>query len=166
MKISRTHDMDIVKSIMMHPAIWPHIHEDGVDEATPIDHDGFYWMLLKDGDHEIGVYLAHAINQSCMEMHTCLLPEVWGEKASEAAKLLGDYLFFELGAKKVITKVPAYNRLALRYAKKNGMKIEGNNRESYLHRGELIDQIMLGITLKEWKWQQQSLSSPPLLEQS
>ena len=159
MKIERTHDMSVVKSILDHPRIAKHICEDGVLNYDPIDHEGFYWMLITDNDVVSGVFLLHALNSSCIEMHTCLLPEIWGAKADQAAKLLGDYVFYELKYKKLVTNVPKYNVLALRYATKNGMTKEGINRSSFMNNGELIDQIFLGVTLKEWEiCQPQSLS--------
>ncbi len=156
MKIARTRDMAVVRDILAHPMIFPHIHEDGTSEPNPIDHDGFHWMLISDAE-PAGVFLLHARGSSCYEMHTCLLPRIWGAGAAEAAKLLGDHVFYDIGAHKLITNVPAKNRRALRFAQANGMRIEGTNRESFLLNGVMHDQIMLGMTKLEWtKCQQQS----------
>lgn len=155
MELSRTHDMEVVKAIMAHPSIWPHIHEDGVDAPDPLDHEGFHWLLVDDGK-PAGVFLAHAKTSVCYEVHTCLLPRTWGRVAATAARMLLMYLFDVVGVEKVVTNVPAYNRPALRFAKSAGMQIEGTNRASFLRNGELIDQIMLGITHKEWQCQQSS----------
>lgn len=149
MKVERTHDMEVVKRIMSHPRVWPHIHEDGPTEPAPFDHEGLIWAVVLD-DGPIGVFLAHQRTFVCYEMHTCLLPETWGRRASEAAQLFLTFMFCQGGCQKIVTNVPAYNRHALRFAKANGMKEEGINRASYLKDGELIDQVMLGITYKEW----------------
>ena len=149
MILTRTHDMDLVRSIMSDPAIWPHVHDDGVTECEPIDHEGFHWMLVSDGA-PLGVFLVHAVNSVCFQMHTCLLPASWGMAAAKAAQLLLKWAFEETECQKMITNVPAYNRAALRFAKAGGMQQEGVNRESFLRNGALIDQIMLGITKKEW----------------
>jgi RimJ/RimL family protein N-acetyltransferase len=157
MKIERTHDMALVAAIMKDPAIWPHIHEDGTtDDFQPVDHEGFHWMLVTDDDGPLGVFLVHARGEVCFEMHTCLLPKCWGKHAASAAQLLAGWAFNEAGCQKLVTSVPAYNRLALRFAKAGGMQQEGINRASYLRNGELVDQIMLGITKQEWLCQQQS----------
>jgi RimJ/RimL family protein N-acetyltransferase len=142
--------MALVASILGHPAIWPHISDDGCDEPDPQDNDALYWMLASDDLGEAGVFLLHQHNAICWEVHTCLLPRVWGRPASQAAQLLLAYAFGTVGARKVITHVPAYNRLALRFAKAAGMTQEGVNRASFLKDGALLDQIMLGITEKEW----------------
>lgn len=157
MKIERTHDMVLVNSIMKDPAIWPHIHEDGTtDEYRPFDLDGFHWMLVREGDDVLGVFLVHARGQVCFEMHTCLLPKCWGKRAARAAQLLAGWAFHDTDCQKLVTSVPIYNRMALRFALAGGMQQEGINRASYLRNGELIDQIMLGITKQEWLCRQQS----------
>lgn len=151
--LKRTHDMPLVAAIMGHPAIWPHIHEDGTKEAAPVDADYFHWLLVAD-DQPAGVFLAHPRGEKCWEVHTCLLPRAWGRAAARAAQLLLEHLFEEVGCDKVVTNVPAYNRAALRFAKTFG-QVEGVNRASFLRNGEMVDQIMLGITRKEWLCQQQ-----------
>lgn len=154
MRIERTHDMRLVAGILSHPAIFPHIHEDGVTEPDPIDHEGFHWLLVDDGE-PAGVFLAHARSAHCYEIHTCLLPRIWGSGAKAAASAVLDHLFNVIGCKKVVTNVPAPNRAALRFAKASGLQVEGINRASYMLNGTLHDQIMLGITLEEYKTCQQ-----------
>lgn len=159
MRVTRTRNMQIVGQILSHPKISPHTREDGAAELSPVDHDGFYWMLVDDGQ-PAGVFLVHARNAHCLEMHTCLLPRIWGAPAARAAQLLLAWAFGEAGCKKMVTSVPAYNRAALRFAKAGGMTQEGINRASFLHAGEMIDQIELGITEQEWKLCQQQSQSP------
>lgn len=154
MIIERTHNMALVKEILAHPMIFPHIHEDGTTEPAPEDHELFHWLLVSDGA-PAGVFLVHPRGARCYEMHTCLLPRVWGAGARAAARLLGDHVFYVLGGLKLVTNVPANNRRALRYAQANGMRIEGTNRASFLRNGVMEDQIMLGLTLKEWESCQQ-----------
>jgi RimJ/RimL family protein N-acetyltransferase len=158
MKIERTRDLTLIASILGHPAIWPHIHEDGTKAPDPVDHDGLHWLLVSD-DAPAGVFLLHARSAMCYEMHTCLLPRIWGAGANEAARLLLSHAFGPMGAAKLVTNVPASNRAALRFAKANGMREEGVNRESFLKDGVMQDQIMLGITIKEWKSCQQQFQS-------
>lgn len=156
MKIERTRDMGLVRAILSHPAIWPHIHDDGVEEPGPVDADGLYWLLIDGG---AGVFLLHQHNTVTYEVHTCLLPEMWGDKAKEATYLCRRWMFEHTPCRKLITNVPAYNLLALRFAKRCGMTTEGVNRKSYLKNGELMDQHVLGLTKEEWQCQQQSQQS-------
>lgn len=156
MKIERTHDMVLVASIMAHPAIFKHIAEDGIDAPDPIDHPGLYWLLVTSGDVPAGAFLLHATGSICYEMHTMILPQFHGEPARAAAQALLHWVFTELDCWKLVTRVPVYNRAARRFALANGMREEGVNRASYLKDGQLIDQILLGITKEEWAKCQQS----------
>lgn len=153
MLIQRTHDMDLVSSIVCHPAIWPHLHDDGTpDDWRPVDIDGLSWMLVTLDDGQVGgVFLVHALTSCCSEMHTALLPRMWGQEAAAAAQLLLTWAFRETDCKKMVTNVPAYNRAALRFAMAGGMQQEGTNRASFMRNGALVDQIMLGITKQEWE---------------
>lgn len=151
MRLEQTHDMQLVRDIMVHPAIWKHVHDDGVEEPLSLDCDGLYWMLVIEDETIRGLFMVHHLNSICCQMHTCLLPEIWGEKANEAAQMLLKWAFTETVCEKMTTLVPSYNRLALRFAKKNGMQEEGSNRASFKKNGQLFDQIMLGITKQEWK---------------
>lgn len=160
MQLTRTHDMELVERLMRHPRVWPHLHDDGTPEDwKPIDHEAIYWMLVTVAGAPLGVFLVHPVNSFCFEMHTCLWPELWGVQAHRAALLLGDWVFSDTVCRKMITNVPAYNRRALRFAKAGGMRQEGINRASFMRRGEMLDQIVLGVTKEEWPpCQQQSQS--------
>lgn len=162
MKLTRTRDMALVERIVWHPAIWPHVHDDGAEDWAPADHDGIWWMLVTMGDSApAGVFMVHQANSYCCEMHTCLLPQMWGTEAARAAQMLLRWAFMETECRKMITNVPAYNRAAFRFAKAGGMQQEGINRASFMRNGQMIDQIMLGITKEEWLCQQQSQSPQP-----
>ncbi len=151
MNLTRTHDMALVDAIVRHPAIWPHIHDDGASKWRPSDQDGIYWLLVElDDGTPGGVFMVHQQNSYCAEMHTCLLPRMWGPESARAAQLVLAWAFEETPCVKMVTNVPAYNRAALRFAKAGGMQQEGINRASFMRNGALIDQIMLGITKEEW----------------
>lgn len=156
MKIHRTHDMELVATIMGHPAIFKHIAEDGTVSPEPIDHPGFFWLAAYHGPHIAGMFLVHPVSTVCYEMHTMILPSFWGDPASAAAQALLEWVFTQTPCEKLVTRIPVYNRAARRFALTNGMQQEGVNRQSFLRNNELIDQINLGITRKEWLCRQQS----------
>ncbi len=155
MNLERTHDMELVREILAHPAIWPHIHDDGVSEPAPVDAPSLYWLLVQ-ADGVGGVFLLHPHNTACYEVHTCLLPRMWGAQATTATHLVRAWMFQNTPCQKLITNVPADNLLALRFAKRCGMTPEGVNRRSFLKGGVLLDQHVLGLTKEEWLCQQQS----------
>ena len=150
LRIDRTHDMEAVRAILNHPAVWPHIHDDGATEAAPLDHEGLFWLLVSEPD-PAGCFLFHAHNSVTFEVHPCLTPRLWGPKARTAARLARAWVFTNTAAQKLITHVPAYNAVALRFALRNGFQQEGINRASFLRNGELLDQHLLGLTKKEWQ---------------
>lgn len=150
MKIDRIYDMAFVKEVMMHPSIWRHIHDDGVSEPAPQNLECLYWLAVSDEERKVGFFLVYQTNSFCFEMHTALLPEIWGEKANQAAQLLLKWVFQNTVCEKIITLVPDDNKVAKRFALRNGMQIEGVNRASFKKDGRLLDQTMLGITKEEW----------------
>jgi RimJ/RimL family protein N-acetyltransferase len=154
MEVGRTHDMELVRGILSHPAIWPWIHDDGASEPAPVDHETLFWLLVTD-PHPAGVFLLHAHNHVTYEVHTCLLPRTWGAQAREATQMGRRWMFENTPCQKIVTNIPEDNALALRFAKRCGMTVEGVNRQSFLKNGELLDQHVLGLTKKEWLCQQQ-----------
>ena len=156
MKIRQTTEVELIKSIVTHDAIWPHVSDDSCDKATytPLM-DGAMWLEVVDCE-SLGAYLVHPHNCVTYEIHTCLLPAAWGAKSKTAGKLVLDWIFANTPCQKVITQVPENNSLALRYALRCGMVKEGVNRSSFLKHGKLLDMTQLGIMKKEHTCQQQS----------
>lgn len=146
MRIERTHDMDYVRSVITHPAIWPHVSDDTCDREryAPFEGDGAYWLIPTDGA-PLGVFFVHSHSSVCFEVHTALLPHARGRAAHEAGKALISWVFANTSCRKLITHVPDVNRLALAFARRAGMVQEGINRKSFLRNGALIDQVLLGI---------------------
>lgn len=145
--------MGQVAAIVRHPAVWPHVRDERAPEAwEPTDDAGIYWMLISlDSGAAGGLFSLQETAPGRLEMHTCLLPEAWGVVAKRAAKMLGDWAFYEFGCTTLASNVPAYNRLALRFAKAGGMRETGNNPASFMKNGVLHDQVLLSVTNEEWK---------------
>jgi RimJ/RimL family protein N-acetyltransferase len=142
-----TTDSKLVKSIVTHPRIWPHVTDDfspNVEAYVP-PQAGIY-LLVKDGDETLGLFFLHPHNAICWEIHTCLLPNAWGQRAKQVVKEAAPWIFAHTGCKRIITNVPDYNRLALRLAKEAGMEQFGVNEKSFQKKGQLHDQIMLGLS--------------------
>ena len=150
MDITRCEDMDVIKSILLHDAIYPHVIDDGCDEVNPSFNDGLIWLLITDQDKPQGAFMIHQHNRATWEIHTCLLPAIRGKKAQEAAKLVLDWFFNQEFNLKIITHVPEQNRVAHLFALRVGMLLEGVNRQSFLKDGILYDQYVLGMTREGW----------------
>lgn len=152
MRIERTTDRELIRSVVTHPAIYPHVSDDGSPDAgqyEPVIGDSILWLAAWAGDDLAGLFMAHPANTATVEIHTCILPAHRGTGSKAAAMAVLEWLFANTSFHKVITHVPAYNRLARRLALSVGMQDEGVNRKSFLKGGVLQDQYLLGITRQE-----------------
>jgi RimJ/RimL family protein N-acetyltransferase len=152
LRFERTENLELVRRILTHPRIWPHISDDGSpppEQFEPPDHPAIWHVLAWDGDELLGLWLLVPHNSVCWEVHTALLPHAWGERARRAARAFLAWLWRETPCRRLITAVPASNRLALRFAEAAGMRIWGVNEKSFLRGGRLEDQILLGLSPPE-----------------
>lgn len=148
-EIVRTYDVDYIRRCVTHRSQWRHVSDDGCGDPAlffPDTGERLYWLKPTEiyGD-EYGVFLVHAHNSICYEVHTCLLPVIWG-RSLECTKALIEWVFDFTDCLRLITSVPENNILALNLAKESGLDIFGVNRKSFLKNGKLLDQIMLGIS--------------------
>jgi RimJ/RimL family protein N-acetyltransferase len=151
-EIRPTEDLDLVRTIMTHPKVWPYISDDFCGEADsfePVLSPALLYLEALDEEGPGGVWLYHPHNAICWEVHTCCLPEWWGPRALQAARLTLRWVVEHTACRKVITYVPVCNSLAYRFALRAGMVDEGRNRASFLKRGQVLDQYVLGITREE-----------------
>lgn len=147
MRIERTFDEELIRSIITHPKIYPYASDDSspaADRFRPSMHESIYYLTPIDSE-VMGVFMLVPVNAITYEVHTCIQPEYWGKKAAEAARLLIDWMFGNTPCRKIITHVPAYNRLAYRFAKQAGLADEGLIKNSFLKHGQVYDQHLLGI---------------------
>ncbi len=70
---------------------------------------------------------------------------------AEAKMLLLDYAFNRLGLVKINSSVLAFNKRSLAYSLKCGYKKEGVRRSQVFRNGKRWDEIMLGVTRRDWK---------------
>jgi RimJ/RimL family protein N-acetyltransferase len=101
--------------------------------------------MVRDGAEVLGLFMLVRHNAVTWEIHTCLLPSAWG-RTIEAAREMAGWAFAHMPCFRIITNVPAYNRLALKFAQRAGMIEYGTNYRSYLKDGRLWDQICLGLS--------------------
>lgn len=148
----RTRDYALVRAIATHPRVWEHISDDATaprEQWQPAEHEAFWYVLVRDADEDLGFFLLTPHNAVCWEIHTCLLPRAWGARARDAAAGIVAWLWANTPAERLVTTVPASNRLALRFALRAGMTEYGRNPSSYLKQGRLEDQILLGLSRPE-----------------
>lgn len=152
--IERTVDLELVRSIMAHPKVYRGISDDFSpisEEFVPSNHPSILYLLVLLDGNPAGVFMLVPQNGICWEIHTCLLPVLWGCPSNEAALRCSEWVFTNTVCEKIITNVPEYNRAALKFAKRAGMVQFGVNESSFKHAGRLYNQIMLGLTKTMWK---------------
>jgi RimJ/RimL family protein N-acetyltransferase len=147
-RFERTTHQDIVTQIITHPAIYPHVSDDGSPEVSefkaPIA-ESIWHVLVWQEDELLGLWTLTAENAVCAKVHTCLLPTAHG-KAKEAVAEFGDWVWANTPFARVITDIPLYNTPARALALSAGMEPYGLNEKSFLKDGILHDQVLMGIT--------------------
>jgi RimJ/RimL family protein N-acetyltransferase len=148
-QIAPMEDVKLIAETLGHPRIFPHIHDDAC--KTPEDLKVFIggpllYLGAYEGPGYLGLFATHPHNLVTYEIHTCLLPRAWGEKALRAARAVVAWLFENTPCRRLITSVPEGNDLALHLAIKAGLIVYGVNPSSFMRHGQLLDQTLLGVS--------------------
>ncbi len=145
-------DLERVHGIVRHPDVYPELCDDGCPPAELADfgpllaNGASYFLMPGEGILFMGLMVNHAT----WEVHTAVVPERRGKWAVEGARDAANWMFEHTPCRKLITRVPSFNRKALAFALMVGMKREGVDRKSFLKSGTLYDQEFLGIVKEEW----------------
>lgn len=148
MRLERIFDVDIVNAVVASESIADSLCDDLSKGVKVLDCCSLEWIGVMIDKVCHGVFLLIPQNSTTVEIHTALLPSVWGRLSKQAGKMLLDLIFLQY--QKAVTSVPVNNRAAAWFAGSLGFKHEGVNRQSFLKNGVLLDQNMMGITRKEF----------------
>jgi|SRR5579872_80790 len=149
LSFERTKNYNLIRSIVSHPEVYKHVADDFSpkrEDWVPIENDAVFYLLVKDGEEVLGVFTLVPHNAICWEVHTCFLPSAWGPRIKDAGRGGHEWIFANTECRRITTEVPEYNRIALRYAKQNGMEQYGVNPKSFMKTGTLHDVILLGVS--------------------
>jgi RimJ/RimL family protein N-acetyltransferase len=142
-------DWALIKRIMTHPRVWPHISDDfspEPQEFVPVDNPALCYLVIMDGETPLGLFLFTPHNGCHVEVHTCLLPAAWARGSREIARQALVWLWSNCPQiERLTTTVPQNNLLALRFAQAMGMIEYGVNPQSRKKSGALVDQMLLGM---------------------
>ncbi|MCM2348343.1 MAG: GNAT family N-acetyltransferase [Acidovorax soli] len=158
MQAQRTTDMELVRTIITHPKIYPWVTDDEAPRAKdfvplPADEDRVLYVLVNDGQAR-GIFAFYQQNAATTEAHTCVLPEMWG-RTHLAARAAIAWTFENTAFHRITTSVPQDNPLAGRLARRAGMTHYGHNPSSFLRNGALLGMDLFGISRKEPQCQSQ-----------
>lgn len=157
MYFERTDDWGYIRLVTTTPQLWKHLADDFSGEREtwqPRRDDSLIYVKVCDvGPHAsgqaLGFFLLVAHSPVLYEIHTALLPHAWGARARAAAAGIVAWTWEHTSCRRLITSVPASNRLALAFAKRAGMQQYGVNEKAYLKGGKLEDLILLGRSRPE-----------------
>lgn len=136
--------MALVQAVCALPGI-AETGEDGAHGYEVDERDG--WLMALDGEQFIGLFVVHALNSVCLQIHPIILPEFRGEKGFQAGREVVRWIFEHTGYRKIVAQT-AYRHAKL-YAMRVGFREEGINRYSFLKGGKLRHMWHLGITKEE-----------------
>lgn len=139
--------MNQIREIVTTPAIFRSSSDDGSGPADAFHLPSkFAYAIARDQDGALlGCYGLEPRNLISLEIHTCLLPIAWG-RGQEITSAFRDWLWQNTSAKRITTRVPSFNRLALKLALSCGMIEFGRDVRSFQKHGKLFDEILLGIS--------------------
>ena len=142
-------DAGLIRQTMTHPLIYPRITDDGsvpVEDFSPPAGGPFGYLGAWDGETFLGLWMVERRNAVTAEVHTCLLPLAAGSKGLEAAAACAEWIWVNTDFARIVTSVPVFNGLALRFAERSGMVRYGENVGSFLKDGKLHNEILLGLS--------------------
>jgi RimJ/RimL family protein N-acetyltransferase len=139
-------DKALIRQVITDPAIYSRM---GDDFAPPAEEyqppDGPFYLIVRDGAELLGLWAFFPENAISWEIHTALLP-IAGNRVWKAAQGMLAWLWANTNCQRLWTKVPEWNRQALIYARRAGMREYGRNPDSFMKNGKVHAQILLGIS--------------------
>ncbi len=144
-------DRKFLESVWNHPEIGPYIRDDEAQNKTDTPWDQLlllphiYFLIPVLDGRQAGVFFIHPWNSICAEAHTLILPGFRQETALVCCREAIEWFFTYTSFRKVMTQVPVWNRAAYKLAVRVGFRTEGLNTKSFLWRGKLYDQVILGL---------------------
>lgn len=151
MRISRTFDPRVVKSVMLCPEIWETVAEDDqLPEMFEPEMEADCWLNVLRGTSLIGLYNVHPHNSVTLEIHAQILPEYREGYAKDSSRLVLQWVLDNAPEyEKVIAQIPTLYPNVKQFTLNAGFQEEGINRLSYRKNGKIYDQWLLGITRPE-----------------
>lgn len=150
LKAERTYDLKIIESVAFNKEIIGDLLEDGQtinDCGFDTEYDCYLTVKLK--DELIAIYILKPKSLTVLDIHPMVIPEYRKRYCNKSLRCVFKWILDNCTVQKVVAQFPSTSKNIERFAVHNGFKKEGINRLSFMKNGELIDQVMVGITRKE-----------------
>lgn len=141
----RTHDAELIRSILTHPDIYPFITDDGcpsASEFTPIIHESVIYLYEPD----TAIFAFIPDNHSTCSVHTNVLPEARGRRAVTAAREAAEWIWSNTQYRRINTVIREDRKNVIRFAEICGMKKYGHCPDSFVKDGIVYGQVLLGMS--------------------
>lgn len=138
--------------MIAHPRVYRWVTDDfspPAAEFQPTEHPAIWYVLAMDGEELLGMWTFVPHNGVCWEAHTYLLPGHGFRRGREAARQVAAWIWENTPCHRIITNVPRFNRVALKFARDAGMAEFAVNPRSFQKNGILHDQVLLGMSRPE-----------------
>lgn len=150
MRLERTFDQALIRSVIGHPEIRPLVLE-GEDVPVPM-HESIYYFAARverhaDGaieDDLVGIVAFIPVNSISWNPHVAVLPSYRGS-GTEIVRLAIAWMFAHTACEKVVAYPPAYNVSMIRVFEKCGFKLEGCSPRSFRWHGEMHARLLYGL---------------------
>ena len=146
MTLERTVDYPLLNELLRNAGLYYWISDDfspTAEEAKVAEHTALWYILARDEGRILGFWRLNPQTGACWELHTVMPLDA---SAQVAMKQLFEWLWGETEITRIVTNVPSFNRVALRFARRVGFKQYGVNEKSYRKNGIYHDQVLFGVT--------------------
>ena len=144
----RTFDTDEVLSVLAHPDILKTITEADCQNID-VDVNATAFIACEVDNELAAVFIFDKTGAVVFDIHAHVLPAK-RPHSRDIAKAILKYFFESFSqAEKLTALIPICYPNVIAFSEAFGFRLEGINRLSYLHQGQLIDQLHLGATKAE-----------------
>lgn len=148
MTFERTFDYDLVRRIITHPKVYRWMNSDDAvapEDYRPVEDELVYYILVREDDSVLGLFLLVPQTSVCAQAHVCLLPWARNGMAVECYRAGLQWAWNNTKFEKVIGFTPKYNFAALQCAERAGLERIGVITKSLKKFGKLQDQVVFAI---------------------
>jgi len=143
----RTRDLALVRELIAGDA---RIYDAASDDSAPardvwLPHadERVWYVTASEGERLATLFTLWPDNAVCWQIHCT---RMFGGAVARAWRAIGPWMFAASGCRRIVAAVPATNPAAVRCVRAAGFVEFGRNPRSFLKRGELVDQILFGLS--------------------